>query len=200
MIAKTLNTLLFILLLQPVVHAQKIAQTYQLDGKKSKILWKTKVGGHSGYLLFNSGSLHYSAAGEPVNGFFSMDMNKIHSTDGPDETARQKTDSNIKKEDFFHTDLYPKATFNIKKITQVGSSTAYKVSGDLIIKGISKSIEFNATIVTKDNQLLITANVDMARQQWNIHVDKSKPLDFLSGVTEKLNPDIFVTLDLVLNK
>ena len=201
MISKIVTILLFVMMLQPAVHAQKLQRTYQLDIKKSKILWKTKVGRHSGYLLFNSGNLQYSATGQPINGSFSMDMNNIRSTDNAQDEARRKTDANLKKEDFFYSALYPTATIDVKKITRIGSSLAYKVMGDLTIKGISKPIEFTATISTKDKVTHITANIDMSRQLWNIHSEpKAKSLDLMSGTTEKLNPDIFVSLDLILNK
>lgn len=204
MINKPATILLFLLLLQPVVYSQQLLQTYQLDTKKSKILWNTgkMMGGHYGYLLFNSGSLQYSAAEKPVNGYFNMDMNSIRSIDNPEEANRQKTDANLRKEEFFAADQYPAAVMNVKKITRIGASTTFKVAGDLTIKGITNPIEFTATIITKADDVYITANVDISRQLWNID---SKPqtkntLNFLSGIKANLVPDIHVSLDLVLTR
>jgi polyisoprenoid-binding protein YceI len=201
MMYKPTTILLFLAMLQPVVYSQQLPQTYQLDTKKSKILWNTQVGRHSGYLLFNSGSLRYSATGEPLGGTFSMDMNDIRSTDNPDEAGRKKVDANLRKSDFFASDQYPAATITVKKITRIGSSTTFKVAGDLTIKGITNPIDFTADIITKDNTAHVTANVDISRQLWNID---SKPQgnssNFLSGIKEKLVPDIHVSLDLILTK
>jgi polyisoprenoid-binding protein YceI len=203
MIYKPTTLLLILMMLQPVAYAQQLKQTYQLDTKKSKILWNTgkKMGGHNGYLLFNSGSLQYSATGEPVSGSFYMDMNSIRSTDNPEEANRQKTDSNLRKVDFFASDQYPIAAISVKKITRLGSSITYKVAGDLTIKGITNPIEFTATIDTKGNTTHITANVDISRQLWNIDSKpQPKSPDFLAGIKEALVPDIHVSLDLILNR
>ncbi|MEO8171441.1 MAG: YceI family protein [Sediminibacterium sp.] len=204
MISKPITILLLLMTLQPAAYTQQLPQTYQLDIKKSKILWNTGklMGGHHGYFLFNSGSLQYSATGEPLTGFFSMDMNSIRSTDNPKEAERQRVDGDLRKEDFFASDQYPAAVMNVKKIIRIGSSTNFKVAGELTIKGITNPIEFTATVITKDNTVHITANVDIQRQLWNIH---SKPqannsLNFLSAINEKLVPDIHVALDLILNK
>ena len=203
MTCKHATFLLLLLILQPVAFTQLLPQTYQLDTKKSKILWNTGklMGGHHGYLLFNSGSLQYSAAGEPLNGYFNMDMNSIRSTDNDKETARKRVDADLRKDDFFAADQYPAAVMSVKKITRIGSSANYKVAGDLTIKGITNPIEFVATITTKDNSTHITANVDIPRQLWKIH-SKPQPItsDFLTGIKEKLVPDIHVSLDLVLSK
>lgn len=203
MIHKPTTILLILLLLQPVAYSQQLMQTYQLDTKKSKILWNTGklMGGHNGYFLFNSGILQYSANGEPASGHFSMDMNSIRSIDNPVEANRQKTDANLRKPEFFASDQYPASVINVRKITRIGSSTTFKVMGELTIKGITNPVEFIATIDTRGNTTYITANVDIQRQLWNID---SKPQanssDFLSGLKEKLVPDIHVSLDLVLTR
>lgn len=203
MIHKPTTILLILLLLQPVAYSQQLLQTYQLDTKKSKILWNTGklMGGHNGYFLFNSGSLQYSVNGEPASGHFNMDMNSIRSIDNPVEANRQKTDANLRKPDFFASDQYPASVINVRKITRIGSSIAFKVMGELTIKGITNPVEFIATIDTRGNTAYITANVDIQRQLWNID---SKPQanssNFLSGIKEKLVPDIHVSLDLVLTR
>lgn len=203
MTCKHATFLLLVLMLQPVAYTQLLPQTYQLDIKKSKILWNTgkMMGGHHGYLLFNSGSLQYSAAGEPLNGYFNMDMNSIRSTDNEKETARNRVDGDLRKDDFFAADQYPAAVMSVKKITRIGSSVNYKVAGHLTIKGITNPIEFEAAITTKDNITHITANVDISRKLWNID-SKQQTItsDFLIAIKEKLVPDIHVTLDLLLSK
>jgi polyisoprenoid-binding protein YceI len=143
---------------------------WQLDVQKSKVLWNTGniMGRHSGYFLFQSGNLQYSPAGEPVSGTFRMDMNSIRSTDNPDEAGRQKTDADLRNNQFFASDQHPLATMVVKKITRIGSSMNYTVAGDLTIKGITNPIEFTANINTKNNSSHITANVDISHQLWGL--------------------------------
>lgn len=203
MIYKASTTLVLMMMLQAIACTQQLQLGWQLDVQKSKVLWNTGkvMGGHSGYFLFHSGNLQYSAAGEPVSGTFRMDMNSIRSTDNPNEAGRLKTNANLRKNEFFATDQHPIATMVVNKITRIGSSLDFTVAGDLTIKGITNPIEFTATINTKNNSSHITANVDISHQLWNIN---SKPqansIDFLSGIKEKLLPDIHVSLDLIMNK
>lgn len=203
MINKITTTLVLMMMLQTVACTQPLQPGWQLDVQKSKVLWNTgkMMGGHYGYFLFQSGNLEYSPAGEPVRGTFHMDMNSIRTTDNPNEAGGKKKDAEIRGNDFFASDQYPVATMVVKKITRIGSSPDFTVAGDLTIKGITQPIEFTAAINTKNNTSHITANVDISRQLWNIH---SKPqtisTDFLSGIKEKLVPDIHVSLDIVMNQ
>lgn len=203
MIHKATTTLVLMMMLRTIACTQPFQTSWQLDVQKSKVLWNTgkMMGGHYGYFLFQSGNLEYSVTGEPVRGTFNMDMNSIRTTDNPEEAGRKKKDAELRGNDFFASDQYPVATMVVKKITRIGSSADYRVAGDLTIKGITKPIEFTATINTKNNTSHITASVDISRQLWNIH---SKPqtisMDFLSGIKEKIVPDIHVSLDIVMNQ
>lgn len=198
---KSLVAVLFFITLQSVACSNQPKQSNQLDIKKSKILWNTgkMMGGHFGYILFKSGSLQYSPAGKPVSGSFIIDMNQIHSTDIKEETARLKKDGEIRSPDFLAAGQFPTATVNVKKITQVGSSSAFQVNADLTIKGITNPIDFLANIETKADSTYITGNVDIHRYLWNIH---SKPevnkTAFITTIKEAVAPDIHVTLDLVI--
>lgn len=203
MINKVTTTLVLMLLFQTLACTQQMQPGWQLDVQKSKVLWNTgkTMGGHYGYFLFQYGNLVFSAKGEPERGTFYMDMNSIRTTDNPNEAEGKKKDAELRDNDFFASDQYPIATMVVKKITRIGSSTDYTVAGELTIKGITQPIEFKATIITKNKTCHITANVDISRQLWNIH---SKPqtgsIDFLSGIKEKLVPDIHVSLDIVMNQ
>ena len=203
MINKVTTTLVLMMLFQTLACTQQPQPGWQLDVKKSKVLWNTgkTMGGHYGYFLFQYGNLEYSAKGEPERGTFYMDMNSIRTTDNPNEADGKKKDAELRENDFFASDQYPVATMVVKKITRIGSSTDYTVAGELTIKGITQPIEFKATIITKNKTSHITAKVDIARQLWNIH---SKPqtgsIDFLSGIKEKLVPDIHVSLDIFMKQ
>ena len=203
MIHKAPTTLVLMLLFQAIACTQQLRPGWQLDIQKSRILWNTgnMMGGHFGYLLFQSGNLEYSATGEPVRGTFHMDMNSIRTTDNPNEAGRKKKDAELRGSAFFASDQHPLATMVVNKIVRIGSSTDFRVAGDLTIKGITHPIEFTATINTKNNSSHITANVDVSRQLWNINSKpKATSIDFLPGIKEKLVPDIHVSLDIVMNK
>jgi polyisoprenoid-binding protein YceI len=175
-------------------------QTYHLDIKKSKVLWDTRktMGGHHGYLLFKSGSLDYTAAGQPKTGAFILNMNAMYSTDHADASGNKKVDEELKKEGFFATERYPEATMTVKEITRTGRSANFKVTGVLTIKGIANPIEFSAAIIKKKDLISATANTTIDRVKWNIDMQpKREAWDFVSALKNKVITDeIAISLNL----
>jgi polyisoprenoid-binding protein YceI len=78
----------------------------------------------------------------------------------------------------------------------------FRVSGGLTIKGITKPVEFNASINKKGDIISIKANLSIDRTKWNIDLqEKPKQWDFLSAIKEKIiADDILITLDLAFHK
>jgi polyisoprenoid-binding protein YceI len=200
MINKLKITLLFFAL-QVSAYAQ---QMYKLDIKKSKILWDARktMGGHYGFILFNSGNLNYSALNKPQQGFFKINMNSMKSTDHESETANQKVDLKLKTAAFFNMPKYPIATMNIKQITQIGSSTNYKIIGDLTIKGITNPVSFTSTIKKNGNNINATAKLKIDRIKWNInHEPKPTSFNLFETLKDKMIADeIAITLQLFFTK
>jgi len=187
--------ILLLFLMQSVAYAQ---QAYQLDVKKSKILWNTRqtMGGHYGYLLFNSGTLIYSSSGQPANGFFSMDMNSIRSEDHEKAADNQRVDKELRTPGFFDVDKYPAASMRVLKIVRVGQSDNYKVNGDLTIKGITNPIEFVTTIKKKGEVITATAELVIDRLIWHINLQsppaKPKAWDFATNITNIIKNKVLV--------
>ncbi|MCQ6958581.1 YceI family protein [Mucilaginibacter aquariorum] len=198
-----INKIKIILLLVLLQFSAQAQQRYQLDTKKSRILWKVEtVGRHNGYLLFNKGTLDYSPKGEPSTGDFTMDMKSIRSTDRPTAAGRQEIDKELTTTGFFDTGVYPTATMSVTGIMPSSQPSVFRVSGDLTIKGITKPIEFNATINKKGDIIGVKANLSIDRTKWNIDLqEKPKQWDFLAAVKDKMiADDIMITLDLAFHK
>ena len=193
--------ILILAMFQLSAYAQ---QTYRIDVKKSKILWSNRqtMGGHYGYLLFNSGNLNYTPGGEPADGAFSLDMNSIRSTDHTEAAANQKVDKELRTEGFFAVDRYPAAIMNVKQIVRMGNPATFKVTGDLTIKGITNAIEFMAAIKKNENTVNVIADLKIHRIKWNIGLrPQTNSWDLLSTLKDKLIDDeIKVSLNLVFNK
>lgn len=58
-------------------------------------------------------------------------------------TDNDGRDKHLRAADFFDVEKYPEATFNSKSFTKTGTNT-YKISGDLILRGVTKSITLDA--------------------------------------------------------
>lgn len=69
----------------------------------------------------------------------SVDINA-----GSIDTGDQKRDDHLKSPDFFDTKKFPKLTFKSTKIAKAGAG--YKLTGDLTIRDVTKSVTLDATL------------------------------------------------------
>lgn len=67
---------------------------------------------------------------------FEADINSI-------DTGNEDRDNHLKSEDFFKADEFPKLTFESTRFKSAGDNE-YEVTGDLTIRGTTKSITLNA--------------------------------------------------------
>jgi len=192
--------LLFVVLFQYAARAQ---QTYQLDVKKSKILWDNgkTMGGHHGYMLFNSGTFDFTPRNIIGNGSFIINMNSMGATDG-DDAHNAVVKKKLRADNYFAMDKYPTATMNVMQVIPIGYSTTYKIIGDLTIKGVTNPVEFTATLITKGNTLTAKAITTIDRLKWHIDMQAAnQPWNLLGAVQNKVTPgEILIELNLVFTK
>lgn len=68
---------------------------------------------------------------------FSADVTSVN-------TNSKSRDNHLKKDEFFDAAKYPKITFKSTSVKKSGQ--AYKISGNLTIKGVTKPVVLNATL------------------------------------------------------
>ncbi len=139
-----------------------------IDISKSTIKWSGEYtfyfGGHEGTINFSSG--HFiKTNGNITGGSFTIDMTSIVSTDIKEEEARLNLENHIKDPDFFDVKNFPKASLVITNVKYFGASEV-KLEAKLSIKGITKLVNFNATISYKDK--IMTTKFKIDRRRWNI--------------------------------
>lgn len=126
---------------------------YTFDASTSKIRWTgSKVTGkHEGGFGTFTGSVDVGDS-SPEKSKVTVDIDTTSITsDDP------KLTKHLSSADFFDVAKFPKATFVSTSIARGGDKGAsHTVTGNLTIKGISKSIRFPATIVIAGD----TANLD----------------------------------------
>ncbi|MEN9448196.1 MAG: hypothetical protein RJA25_1486 [Bacteroidota bacterium] len=71
-----------------------------------------------------------------TKGSFTVVLNSVN-------TGVDKRDAHLRSADFFNVEKNPNMTFVIKKMTKVNSK-AYKITGDLTLNGITKTITLDA--------------------------------------------------------
>lgn len=155
-----LSTLAFTYAVKPIAAS--------VDVKSSEIVWKAyKVtGSHTGKLQLKSGSLTFNND-QLTGGSFEIDMNTISCTDMTGGMA-DKLVGHLKSEDFFNVAQYPTSKLVITKVISRGTPGAYKVQGDLTIKGITQPIKFNTDIKEEDGKKWAYTKITLDRADYNI--------------------------------
>ncbi len=166
-----------------------------LEGKKniktakSTVTWKgyKVTGSHQGTIKIKQGSLTFKN-NKLVGGAFSINMASIANTDLSDANYRSKLEGHLKSDDFFGVAKHPTATLTFTKVKSTGKN-AYKVKGDLTIKGRTHAITF--TLSVYGNKANASLKID--RTKYNVRYGSTS---FFDGLKDKAIYDEF---DLVID-
>jgi polyisoprenoid-binding protein YceI len=169
------------------------AVALKVDVAKSILKWDAKkvTGEHNGTVGISSGSISINGS-KIVGGEFEIDMNSIKCDDLKDAGYNGKLIGHLKSDDFFSVAKNPKANFKITKAT--GSKGQYNITGNMTIKGITKSITFPATVTIGTDGITATAKIVLDRTLWDIRYGSKK---FFDSIGDKAIYDDF-TMDLTL--
>jgi polyisoprenoid-binding protein YceI len=193
-----------------VGQAQEVAAetgtAYAVNSAESIVNWKgEKFNGdfHTGTIKVKDGSLSVED-GNITAGSFTIDMTSIAVTDETPEDKKPYlvahlagTTGEAKDADFFNTNKYPTATFEITKVEALEgvAGKTHKISGNLTMLETTKEVTFDANVAMTDGKLTAsTDNFTFDRTLWGI-----KFMSTISGfVKEKaLKDDIAISINLV---
>jgi len=132
---------------------------YQLQNN-SKISWLAKKTGgqHNGYVYIQKGELQIKD-GVIVGGYFIMDMTSLKAMGIDNKTLEDA----LKGEEYFNVENFPSSQFTISRVT---STT---VKGDLELNGITKTIEFPATVTISEDMIQAQASTNLDRTSRGIN-------------------------------
>lgn len=82
-------------------------------------------------------------------------------------TDDPKLTGHLKSPDFFDVEKFPQSTFDVTEIKKI-SETAYTVSGNFTLHGITKNISFPATVSQSGDAAKIDAKFDINRKDFGI--------------------------------
>lgn len=149
---------------------------YELDTLNSRIEWKgykvvkSEQSSHFGSIKFESGDLTVKD-GVLESGKFVADMSSLTSVDLKDKADQlTKFNSHLKSGDFFETDKFPTASYEITKVSP-NENGDYNtlLDGNLTIKGITKPVQFNANVSVKDGEVSIASEPkDIMREDFGV--------------------------------
>lgn len=79
----------------------------------------------------------------------------------------ERLTGHLKSPDFFDVEKYPTATFTITSVESAGAE--HKVTGNLDLHGVTKSISFPATIQVGADAVMVKAEFAINRKDFNIN-------------------------------
>ncbi|MEY4526069.1 MAG: hypothetical protein RIR57_1440 [Bacteroidota bacterium] len=156
----------------------------------SSIAWLAKkvTGEHNGTVGISAGALNVNG-NKLIGGNFTIDLKTIKALDITDPGYNQKFIGHITSGDFFEIEKFPTATFVITKVA------GNQVTGNLTVKGITKSITFPAEIAVKGGKVTAKANITIDRTDFNIKYGSKK---FFDSIGDKaIYDDFALTVSLV---
>ncbi|MFY0602488.1 MAG: YceI family protein [Flavobacteriaceae bacterium] len=163
---KIIIACLFIMSYSGAMNAQ---EKLKINTAKSSLQWfgyyTFYFGGHNGDINFKEG--YFLKTGNMITGGeFIIDMNSITSKDIENPKANKSLVNHLKNEDFFDVSKHSEAKLVITKV-QYHDTTHMKVYANLTIKGITKSIEFQAEVNFEKKQMTTKFKID--RTRWGIN-------------------------------
>jgi len=145
----------------------------------STLIWsgkKTLVTGYvdSGVVTLKSGEFTVNN-GSIASGTLVVDMNSISvkgTGRGDDESLLEK---HLKSKDFFNSSSFSTSTLIIKR------SEGNVIYGDLIVKGITKPVQFPADISVENSMVKIKGVMTVDRTEYDIRYGSNKFFDNLAN-------------------
>lgn len=180
--------------------------SYTLESVSSKINWKgTKpLGEHYGMVSLTDGMVTVEG-GKITSGVFTIDLNSIVVQDITDAETNGKLLGHLKSPDFFDVAQFPAARFELTSVSELVSSAEntsksnYQVSGNLTMKGITKSISFPAQVEISDMGIIAKSEpFSIDRTQWGVNYG-SKSI-FAELKDNFIDDAMILTLDLSFKK
>ena len=173
---------------------------YELDAESSLIGWSGRnlKYAHRGKVALKSGNIKVED-GRIVNGKIVLDMTSIKDEDLTDEMWRAVLESHLKSTDFFDTEKYGEASFEIIEAEIIpealGGTPNYILKGNLTIKDVTRPFEFAALIAAMGEGVLNgQAHFDLDRTLWNVRYGSEKFFEKLGMhlVNDIISLDIFL--------
>lgn len=162
-------------------------EIFAVDTAKSKVTWigAKMTGRHNGFFYVQSGQL-YRSKGLLTGGTIKLNVAAMRSDDkGIDAESNRKLTRQLRSADFFDVERYPTAVFELTSIAPFDSSgqkpvaaskyselrvsnPTHRITGNLTIKGQTKSVSFPARVTFEDSILHAEANFNLDRTKWGL--------------------------------
>lgn len=164
-------------------------ESFPVSTSTSTMEWvgSKPTGNHSGTISIKEGALTVKE-GQVTGGNFTLDMNSITVTDLKSGDGKEDLEAHLKgtnqkepesDDHFFNVKKFPTGKFEITKVEPLTGDAAntHTLTGNLTLKGTTKSISFKANIKVDGEHVIATApKFTIDRTLWGVNYS-SKTLD-----------------------
>ncbi|WP_266203338.1 YceI family protein [Pontibacter kalidii] len=190
--------------------------TFAIDTTRSEVAWigAKMTGRHNGVIDIQQGEL-YMTNGLVTGGNIELDMTTVRAEDKTiDEKGNQKLTTHLRSPDFFDSERYPSASFELTGIAPYDSTGAqqggsastrydelriknpsHRITGNLTIRSQTKSVSFPARVTLEDTLLRAKANFNIDRTKWGLVYRSDNSLG-----DKTIHPEVNIGLDIVATR
>jgi polyisoprenoid-binding protein YceI len=159
------------------------AQQYKPVDEKSDVEFVIKNFGlnTSGSLNGLKGSINFDPANPGTSSFnVTVDAHTVN-------TGSEARDNHLRKEEYFDVEKYPAINFVSTAIKK--NENGYAVTGNLTIKGVTRSITFPFSVENQENGIQLTGEFNINRRDFGV-----------GGSSAVLSDNVNVSLKVFANK
>ncbi len=177
-----------------MAHISLEAQEMRILPDESTVQWKaTKVtGAHDGKVAIAEGTVVVKD-GVLMYAEVVMDMSTITCDDIQSEGSNARLVTHLKSADLFDVENHGTARFSTSSVEKIdGRANAYRVTGDLTIKGITEPNTFEVSAIRANGALRVAGTLVFDRSKYDVRHGSSS---FFEGLGDRIIHDP-VTLNL----
>lgn len=169
-------------------------QIFSIAAPQSNIDWvgRKVTGAHNGTIGIKEGNLvfeHDKLSG----GRFVIDVASIKILDVTDPATNAQFAGHLASDDFFSTEQYPEAVFEITTAEPI-DSIDYRIDGNLTIKGITHPVSFDAEVNRDGSVVTASGKITVDRTRYNIRFRSGNFFKDLGDTLIYNNFDLHVSL------
>ena len=175
---------------------------FKVDTKATKVKWlgEKVTGEHAGNISLKDGTIDMKD-GKLVSVSITMDMNSITCTDIEDAEYNAKLVGHLKNEDFFNVSNHQTSNFKSSSVKLIDAEKGkYKVSGEMTIKGITKTQDFEVTLSQNGDKITASAKIIIDRTKYDIRYGSASFFDSLGDKAIYDNFTLTVSLEAIKSK
>jgi polyisoprenoid-binding protein YceI len=170
-----------------VTKAEGKEVSFNNENSKIRFHGAKVTGSHKGGFHKFSGKAVLGDDGKSVKQVeVEIDMSSVW-TDDPDK-PNEKLTGHLKTDDFFDVPNNPTSKFISTEIKAADGANKYNVTGNLTMRGVTKSITFPATITVNDGKVTTKAEFKINRHEWKI--------SYKGMEDDLIKDDVGLTLDI----